>query len=181
MGWEFVRVVLKLVLVIGVVWGPVSDFATGSGEIYGLDVWLVRLGSATSTLFLRAIVAVLVLGIVDYIVTCRQLMTEMKMTRQEVSDEVRQSEGDQMLRSRRRQRAIELSRNRVLAKGRGAKAARMRTEAYRNGVPVHREVPLARALFRRCQVGQTIPSELFEAVAIVLAAVYRRRVLRKVA
>ncbi len=64
---------------------------------------------------------------------------------------------------------------RVVAKGAGALARRIRAEAYRHGVPVRQDPPLARALFRRCEVGHYVPAALFEAVAVVLAAVYRRR------
>lgn len=37
------------------------------------------------------------------------------------------------------------------------------------------DVPLARALFRRVRQGDYVPRALFEAVAVVLATVYRRR------
>lgn len=68
---------------------------------------------------------------------------------------------------------------RVVAKGAGAMARKIRTEAYRNGVAVRQDPPLARALFRRCQVGDLVPTALFEAVAVVLAAVYRRKWKRR--
>jgi flagellar biosynthesis protein FlhB len=42
-------------------------------------------------------------------------------------------------------------------------------------VPLVRDVPLARALYGSCQVGQEIPAELFAAVAQVLAFVIGRR------
>ena len=64
---------------------------------------------------------------------------------------------------------------RVVAKGSGAVAARIRTEARRNGVPVLERKPLARALFRTVKVGRFVPSELYEAVVVVLAIAYRRR------
>lgn len=64
---------------------------------------------------------------------------------------------------------------RVVAKGAGELALKMRAEASRNGVMVREDKPLAREIFRRCRVGHYIPAALFEAVAIVLAAAYRRR------
>jgi flagellar biosynthesis protein FlhB len=60
----------------------------------------------------------------------------------------------------------------VLAKGTGEVAARIRSEARRAGVPLVREVALARALFRLAEVGEEIPEELYEAAAVVLAHVY---------
>ncbi|MEM8905733.1 MAG: EscU/YscU/HrcU family type III secretion system export apparatus switch protein, partial [Actinomycetota bacterium] len=67
----------------------------------------------------------------------------------------------------------------VVAKGAGAMARKIRNEAYRHGVPVRQDPPLARALFRRCQAGQYVPAALYEAVAAVLAAVYQRRARRR--
>jgi flagellar biosynthetic protein FlhB len=64
---------------------------------------------------------------------------------------------------------------RVVAKGSGALALKLRSTAYRNGVMVHEDKPLARAIFSRCKVGHFVPAALFEAVAVVLAAAYRRR------
>lgn len=63
---------------------------------------------------------------------------------------------------------------RVIAKGADHLAERLRSVARRHGVPVTSDVPLARALYRRCRVGQYIPVELYHAVAVVLAAAYRR-------
>ena len=67
----------------------------------------------------------------------------------------------------------------VVAKGMGVMARRIRSEAYRHGVAVRQDKPLARAIYRRCQVGQMIPPELYEAVAVVLAAVLRARNRRR--
>jgi len=59
----------------------------------------------------------------------------------------------------------------VVAKGRGAIALRIREEAERHGVPITRDVPLARALHASCEIGQEIPVDLYEAVARILAVV----------
>ncbi len=64
---------------------------------------------------------------------------------------------------------------RVLTKGADRAAARICAQARRHGVPVLQNKPLARALFRRVRPGDYVPHALFEAVAIVLATVYRRR------
>lgn len=64
---------------------------------------------------------------------------------------------------------------RVVARGAGAIAARIREAAAEERVPLVQDVPLARALYRHCQVGQEIPRELWAAVAQVLAFVLSRR------
>ncbi len=64
---------------------------------------------------------------------------------------------------------------RVVARGAGAIATRIRERAAEERVPLVQDVPLARAIYRHCQVGQEIPRELWAAVAQVLAFVLSRR------
>ncbi|TIC83538.1 EscU/YscU/HrcU family type III secretion system export apparatus switch protein [Nocardioides sp. GY 10113] len=64
---------------------------------------------------------------------------------------------------------------RVVARGAGAIAAKIREKAAEARVPLVRDVPLARALYRSTEVGQEIPRELWAAVAQVLAFVLSRR------
>ena len=61
----------------------------------------------------------------------------------------------------------------VVAKGMDHLAAKIREAATEAGVPIVPDPPLARALHRMVEVGQEIPEDLFEAVATVLAHVYR--------
>lgn len=60
---------------------------------------------------------------------------------------------------------------RVVAKGSGHLAARIRAVATENRVPMVEDIPLARSLYKACDVGQEIPAEMFTAVARVLAFV----------
>ncbi len=62
---------------------------------------------------------------------------------------------------------------RVVAKGADAVAERIRDTARENGVPLVENPPLARALFKTAEVGDSIPVDLYRAVAEVLAYVYR--------
>lgn len=64
---------------------------------------------------------------------------------------------------------------RVVAKGTGALAARIRARAAEHHVPLVEDVPLARALHAACEVGAEIPEYLFTAVARVLAFVMALR------
>jgi len=64
----------------------------------------------------------------------------------------------------------------VVAKGRDLLAAQIRDEARWAGVPMVENPPLARALYRQVEVGQSIPFALYAAVAGILAWVYRREV-----
>jgi flagellar biosynthetic protein FlhB len=64
---------------------------------------------------------------------------------------------------------------RVVAKGSGAVAARIRAEAEKHRRSIVRDVPLARTLYHACEVGDEIPVELYDAVARVLAFVLALR------
>jgi flagellar biosynthetic protein FlhB len=61
----------------------------------------------------------------------------------------------------------------VLAKGKDLLAAQIRKIARENDVPVISDPPLARSLHAAVEIGQQIPEELYQAVAQLLAFVYR--------
>jgi flagellar biosynthetic protein FlhB len=60
---------------------------------------------------------------------------------------------------------------RVVAKGAGEVAARLRARAEECRIPMVQDIPLARALHASCELGQEVPAQLFTAVARVLAFV----------
>jgi flagellar biosynthetic protein FlhB len=61
----------------------------------------------------------------------------------------------------------------VVAKGSGLIAAKIKEVARESGVPVIENKPLARAIFKALKIGQSVPRELFTAVAQVLSYVYK--------
>lgn len=61
----------------------------------------------------------------------------------------------------------------VLAKGENRFAQRIKAIAAEHGVPMVENKPVARLLFAMGKVGETIPGELYQAVAEILAVVYR--------
>jgi flagellar biosynthetic protein FlhB len=61
----------------------------------------------------------------------------------------------------------------VLAKGMGEIALRIRAIGAENGVPILEVAPLARALYRHAELDREIPSVLYVAVAEVLSYVYQ--------
>ncbi|MEW6082081.1 MAG: flagellar biosynthesis protein FlhB [Bacillota bacterium] len=69
--------------------------------------------------------------------------------------------------------ALKMAAPRVVAKGEGHMARRIRQEAEKHGVMVVRNVPLAQGLFRAVEIGDYVPAEFYKAVAEVLAFVYR--------
>jgi flagellar biosynthetic protein FlhB len=67
----------------------------------------------------------------------------------------------------------------VVAKGQDILALKIRDLARESGVQVVENPPVARALFRQVEVGHAIPEELFQAVAEILAVVFRAARRRK--
>jgi flagellar biosynthetic protein FlhB len=171
-------------------------------------VWdgVAMTGSVVHQLALGALAGLAALAAADYGWVRMRYERRLRMTRQEVRDELRQREGDPRLRARMRAFAQELSRHRmiadvaradvvvtnpthyavalryargemgapkVLARGRSHLALRIREQARRELVPIVENPPLARALYRETRVGKEIPESLYQAVAEVLAYVWR--------
>jgi flagellar biosynthetic protein FlhB len=63
----------------------------------------------------------------------------------------------------------------VLAKGTQLMAARIREIAEENRIPIITNPPLCRAIYKAVRIGPEITPELYEAVAEILAVVYRLR------
>jgi flagellar biosynthetic protein FlhB len=72
-----------------------------------------------------------------------------------------------------RYEAKEMEAPKVIAKGKDYVALKIREKAKEHGVVIMENKPLARALYEQTEIGDTIPAELFQAVAEVLAYVYR--------
>ncbi len=166
-------------------------FLLGADVVYSIGV---RIG-----------IALLILAIIDYAYQRWQLEQELKMSKQEVKEEMRSMEGDPKIKQRRRQIAMQnatqklkkevpkadvvvtnptefavalkydqnsMQAPRVVAKGQGFMAQRIREIAIGAGVPILERKPLARALFKLVEVGQEIPEQFYSAVAEILAYVY---------
>lgn len=151
---------------------------------------------------------ILVISLLDFAFQRRQKVLDLKMTKQEVRDEMRSSEGDPQMKGRIRSMQLTMARSRmmasvadatvvvtnpthvavairydqgaggaptIVASGVGTVAAKIRERAKQAGVPIVEAKPLARALWRSCDVGDEIPAVLYEAVAKVLAFVRRLR------
>jgi len=168
-------------------------------EIFMLGAQLIY------TIILRVGIAMLILAILDYAYQRWSHERQLRMTKQEVKDEMRRMDGDPKMKLRRRQMALAMLKKklkkdvptadvvvtnptefavalkydaktmnapRVIAKGQGVIAARIREIAIEAGVPILERKPLARALYKLVEVGQEIPEQFYAAVAEILAYVY---------
>ncbi len=149
----------------------------------------------------------------DYAMEWRSWNQRLKMSKQEMREEVRDSMGNPQIKAKVRQiqramrkRKVKADMSRatvvitnpthyavalefsfetmsaptVLAKGRDLFAAEIREEARWAGIPIIENPPLARSLYKMVEPGQSIPFELYAAVAGILAYLYRQRVEERV-
>lgn len=180
----------------------VASVFTGPADVQDM---LHSLRNGLSALLVAVLVISVVAGAADGIISVRRHRTQLRMTKQEVREDSKQSESNPLIKSEIRARQRRMSRMRmmaevgradvvltnpthlavalryedddlaprVVAKGAGHIAARIRELAAENGVPVRENKPLARALFHGVEIGDLIPVELYQAVAEVLAVVYQ--------
>lgn len=64
---------------------------------------------------------------------------------------------------------------RVLAKGAGAIAERIKDKAQEHSIPIVEDKPVAQFIYKNVEIGQEIPPELYQSVAEILAMLYRIR------
>jgi flagellar biosynthetic protein FlhB len=116
-GWNAVKVLLRTAVLAVVAWMPLRRTAA---ELTALDrpplAELVAQTGQSAIVVVRLVAAVgLLLGVLDYALARKRIMKGMRMTKQEVRDENRNSEGDPMVRHHIRQRQREMTRNRMIA------------------------------------------------------------------
>ncbi len=149
-------------------------------------------------------IAFLLLGALDFLLQRILHCRDLRMTKHEVKEEYKETEGDPLIKAQRRALhreilsqslaaavrdadvvlanpthvAVALKYERgvsgapiVTAKGADLMAAQIREIAGKSGVPIKRDIPLARALYL-LEVEDEIPEELYEAVAVVLQWAY---------
>jgi flagellar biosynthesis protein FlhB len=158
------------------------------------------------SLAMKLAVVLLVLAVLDYAFQWWKREQDLRMSRQELKEEMKRMEGDPLMKQRRTRVARQLALQRigqavpkadvvvtnpthfavalqydgetmkapkVVAKGADFMAMRIRQLAVRHGVPMVERKELARALYRTVEIGQEVPPQFYNAVAEILAYVYR--------
>jgi flagellar biosynthetic protein FlhB len=112
--WELIKAVGKVGLLVAFIWGPLMAWMDRLGEPLGIADAIDFTGDQVWAIVLRAAGLAVVIAGADYGVTRFRHVKEMKMTKQEMREEYKSSEGDPHVRSARRARAREMSRNRMI-------------------------------------------------------------------
>jgi flagellar biosynthetic protein FlhB len=157
-------------------------------------------------LLIRTGMVMAVLAGLDYLFQRWTYEKSLRMTKQEVKEEFKQTEGDPIVKSRIRSLQRQVARRRmmaevpkadviitnpthlavaifyqmkkmeapkVVAKGSGYIAEKIIEIGRHHHIPVIENKPLAQILYKTVEVGQMIPSNFYQAVADILAYVYR--------
>lgn len=173
----------------------------------GVDVKQSTLffGNLIIDLGYRVAGVMLIIAVFDYYFQWYNHNQQLKMSKQEIKEEYKQTEGNPLIKSKIRQKQREMAMRRmmqevpkadvvitnpthfaialkyeegmqaplVVAKGQDHLALRIREVATDNDVIVVENKSLARALYHTVEVGSYIPYELYQAVAEVLAYVFK--------
>lgn len=142
---------------------------------------------------------------IDYALIWRKLQSDLKMTKQEVREEYKETEGNPVIKQRIRQIQRQMRKKQslkaastatvivtnpthyavalrydmempapiVVAKGRDLLAQKIKEIGRENGIMLVENKPLAQALFKSVEVGDSIPARLYQVVAEILAIVFR--------
>lgn len=204
---EMLKAIAKAFLLGGVaawvIWNERYDIFAIFGQ--SLDVGLASAGHLVNFSFLSVVAAMLLIVAVDVPFQLWQYHNKLKMTREELKQEGKETDGNPEVKARIRALQREAARKRmmgavptadvivtnpthfavalayksgmgapkVVAKGRGDIALKIREIGSEHGVPMLEAPPLARALYRHTDLDQEVPSALYAAVAEVLAYVYQ--------
>ncbi len=207
---ELSKSLLKLIAVGGFAFLVIKDLVKTSTSLMGLTIEEIvnfMIQSALSFLIKISLVYA-VIAAIDFIFQKHKFKQEMMMTKQEVKEEHKQTDGDPLIKSRIKRQQFQMAKNRmmkdvpkadviitnpthyaiaikydiqkdgapkVVAKGVDLVAQRIKEIAIEYNIPMHEDRQLARALYKMCEIGDQIPHSLFQAVAQVLAYVYKLR------
>ena len=207
---ELIKNVFKILIIVSLVYitikGEIENFIPLSEQSVG-EI-LVYIGKLAFKIVFRTCLLLIILAIFDYLYQRWEYEKNLKMSKQEVKDEFKQTEGDPIIRARIKRLQREAARKRmmasvpkadvvitnpthlavaihydqsrmsapkVVAKGRGHIAEKIRQIATENRVTIVEDRPLAQILYKMVDVDEVIPTNLYKAVAEVMAFVYSMR------
>ena len=211
---EVAKSLIKLVIIGSFTYGVLSELVLKASMLAELTIPEVisYMIQAAYTLLWRITLVYALIAAVDLIHQKFKFKKQLMMTKQEVKEEHKQTEGDPQIKARIRKVQFQSAKNRmmksvpkadvvitnpthyavalrydlnkdsaprVLAKGVDELAQRIKALAAENGVPIHEDRELARALYKYCNIGDQIPANLFKAVAQILAYIYKLKNTKK--
>jgi type III secretion protein U len=208
--FEAAKSLIKASLLVGLIWLVAASHFKDLTALArgGPDGMLAALGVMLRQLFMVTAMVFVLVASADAAYQRFSFTKKMRMSRRDIRQETKDSEGDPFIRRRRRQlhqewagrTAVEAARGAtalvmnpthiavaleydpeahpapiVSAKGSDSLAQAMREAAEAEGVPVIRNVAVARALNTRATINDVVPQDMFTAVAEVIVWARRMR------
>jgi flagellar biosynthesis protein FlhB len=205
---ELVKSCIKMIIVGWLAYSTIKKEWPNVLLLFGQDVDNVFhfVADLSLRLLLRTILVMIILAALDYAFQRWTYERNLRMSKLEVKEEMKQTEGDPLIKSRIRTVQRQLARQRmmaevpkadviitnpthlaiallyenksmeapqVIAKGAGYLAQKIIAVGRSHQIPVIENKPLAQALYKTVDLGRMIPSNLYHAVADILAYVYR--------
>lgn len=166
----------------------------------------LKIISTSFSIALKLGLALAIIALADYLYQWWKYEKDLKMTKQEVKDESKQTEGDPQIKSKRRQKQRQMSNARmmqrvpeadvvitnpthyavalrykegvdkaplILAKGKDLIAEKIKSVARENKIEIVENKPVAQAIYFSCEIGDSIPQEMYQAIADILVYVYK--------
>jgi flagellar biosynthetic protein FlhB len=207
---DFVKSMFKM-LIIGIIlyltlWGE-KEKLLALGTV-PLEQTVSYISSLTLTAGIKIGVTLAILAVFDFIYQKYEHEKSLKMSKQDILDEYKKSEGDPLIKGKIKERQRKLAMQRmmqeipkadviitnpthyavalkydstnmqaptVIAKGTDYIALKIKEIAKSHQIVTMENKPLARSLYAQVEIGQSIPADLFQAVAEVLAYVYKMK------
>lgn len=205
---ELIKSVAKVILIVAIVYATIKDDWVYLMKFYEmpLNQAIELIGNIVINMGLKISLVFMIVAFADLFYQRKKFKDDIKMTKQEVKDEYKNSEGDPQIKGKIRGKMREASQRRmmqdvpkadvvitnpthfavairydasegsaprVLAKGADYVAQKIKEIARENNVEIVENKPLARMLYANVDIGQEVPPELYQAVAEVLAMVYK--------
>ena len=172
----------------------------------GLTGSIVAMLDILFSLAFKLGLALAVFGPLDFLYQWWKYEKDLRMSKQEIKDEYKLTEGDPQIKGKIRQKQRQMSSLRmmravaqadvvitnpthyavalayeegkhnaplIVAKGKDLVAQRIREKARENHVEIVENKPLAQQLYFFCEVGDEVPEKMYQAVAEILAYIYR--------
>lgn len=204
---EFIKSIFKISIAGFVAYLTVKSELVDILPLADSSVWeiLVYITGTSFRILLTTCWVLIILALMDYLYQRWEYERNLKMSRQEIKDENKQTEGDPIVKARIRRLQREMAQRRmmanvpkadviitnpthlavalqydqdsmiapkVIAKGAGYLAEKIKEIARESRVPLVENKPLAQVLYKIVEVSGTIPDSLYKAVAEILAYIY---------
>lgn len=206
--FNLLKNILKLVLVFYMAYGNLRKHINRifiSGNLGTEKLFFFMMDFIKDLSFNIALI-MLILSMIDYVFQRRDFKKNLRMSKQEVKDELKEMEGNPEIKSFRMQKQRQIAMSRMMssiksstvvvtnpthiavvlrydskldkapivtAKGADYLAEKIKEVARLNKIPIMENKELARAMYKKVEIGEQVPVDLYKAVAEILAVVYQ--------